>query len=77
MLSFFILLMVQWNFSGGDSGSIKVPIDHLNPNSKRIEIYYTNDNDFIEERKTVFVLDDPLDGIFRDFSYFRSSKRKF
>ena len=77
MLSFFILLMVQWNFSGGDSGSIKVPIDHLNPNSKRIEIHYTFDNDYIEERKTVFVLDDPLDGIFRTFHISDQVKENF
>lgn len=67
MLSFFILLMVQWNHSGGDTGSAKVPIDHLNPNSKRIEINYTYENEFIEGRGTAFVLNDPLDGMFRAF----------
>jgi len=76
-MTFFLLLVLQWNFSGGDSGSIKVPIDHLNPNSKRIEIYYTFDNDFIEERKTVFVLDDPLDGVFRAFHISDQIKENF
>jgi len=63
-MNIYFLLVFHWSFSWGDIGSIRVPMDHLNPNSKRIEINFAYENDFIEGRKTALILDDPLDGLF-------------
>jgi len=76
-MGIFFLLIFLFNLSGGESESIRVPIDHLNPNSKRININYTFENNFIESRVTAFILDDPLNEVFRAYDVPPEVKKKF
>lgn len=54
--------------------NILVPLDHSDPQSKKISITYHFENEFDPDRETVFTLDDPIDDAFQKFELGESVK---
>ena len=57
--------------------SILVPLDHSDPESRKIPISYHFENEFDPERETVFTLDDPVDVGFLKLDLSESVKTEF
>jgi pimeloyl-ACP methyl ester carboxylesterase len=57
--------------------TIQVPLDHADPESRKITITYHFENQFDNSRETIFSIDDPIDEAYQDFELSDSIKAKF
>ena len=59
------------------SESILVPLDHANPESRKITIRYHFENQFDSHKETIFSIEDPIDEAYEDFELGNSIKEEF
>ncbi len=59
------------------SETVLVPLDHGDPESRKIAIAYHFENEFEKDRETIFSIDDPIDEAFRHFALNDSIKAQF
>jgi len=59
------------------SETIQVPLDHADPESRKITITYHFENQFDHRRETVFSIEDPIDEACQDFEWSNSLKEEF
>lgn len=57
--------------------TIQVPLDHADPESRKITITYQFENQFDNSRETIFSIEDPIDKAYQDFELSDSIKAEF
>ncbi|WP_111670767.1 alpha/beta fold hydrolase [Algoriphagus litoralis] len=57
--------------------TIQVPLDHGDPQSRKITVTYHYENEFDPRRETVFTVDDPIDYALQGFDLSESIKAEF
>ena len=57
--------------------TIQVPLDHADPESRKITITYHFENQFDSSMETVFSIEDPIDESYQDFELSDSIKAEF
>lgn len=57
--------------------TIQVPLDHADPESRKITITYHFENQFDNSRETIFSIEDPIDEAYQDFELSDSIKAEF
>ena len=67
MNAFGLFLFLIGTLTNSLERIVQVPLDHANTQSKKIEISFTLEAPFEEEKETVFVIKDPIDEIYGGF----------
>jgi pimeloyl-ACP methyl ester carboxylesterase len=59
------------------SETIQVPLDHADPESRKITIRYHFENQFDIRKETIFTIEDPIDEVYQNFELSNSIKSEF